>query len=138
MMTAMIDGQPNRNDPSTVAVPKAPITRPRVCSAYTTCVVVTSDSFGVLLAAAGVFIGGSGKGRDAQHSAGAGRFPSALQARKPRLRVAKFPMFGSTSGRSESATPIQVAKVAAYCSTAVVGIRRPLPASVLTPAASSG
>jgi hypothetical protein len=33
MMTAMIDGQPNKNDPTTLAAPNAPITRPSACKA---------------------------------------------------------------------------------------------------------
>jgi hypothetical protein len=33
MITAMIDGQPKMNEPSTVAAPNAPIARPTACSA---------------------------------------------------------------------------------------------------------
>jgi hypothetical protein len=33
MMTAMMDGQPNRKEPITLAAPNAPRTRPSACSA---------------------------------------------------------------------------------------------------------
>src|SRR4029453_4437372 len=136
MMTAMIDGQPKRNVPMTVAVPNAPMTRPSVCSAYTTCVVVTSESDGVVMGA-GILIGGSGVVGSAQHSAGRGP-GHERQLMKPRSRAAKLTTFGRISGISAALTPIQEARVAAYCSTEVVGISRPLPASVGPFDASSG
>ena len=43
-MTAIIDGQPVRNAPTTVAVPMMPVNRLKACSAYTTCVHVTRES----------------------------------------------------------------------------------------------
>ena len=52
-----------------------------------------------------------------------------VQPMNPRLDVAKRPMFGSTVDRSELLTPNQVARVAAYSSTLVVGIQRPSPVS---------
>ena len=49
--------------------------------------------------------------------------------RKPRLGLAKRPMLGRTVERSVALTPNQVARVAAYSSTLVVGIQRPRPVS---------
>ena len=49
--------------------------------------------------------------------------------RKPRLGFAKRPMLGRTVERSVALTPNQVARVAAYSSTLVVGIQRPRPVS---------
>lgn len=43
-MTTMIEGQPVRNAPTTVAVPIMPVSRLNACRAYTTLVQVTSES----------------------------------------------------------------------------------------------
>ena len=47
----MIDGQPNRKAPTTVAAVKAPIARLTVWSAYTMCTTVTSEGAGEASAA---------------------------------------------------------------------------------------
>src|SRR5687767_1754008 len=58
------------------------------------------------------------------------------QGRNPRFVLVKFPRFGNTAVMSASPSPNQRARVAAYCSTEVVGIQRP---RALTPlSASSG
>ena len=92
--------------------------------------------YGVVMGA-GILIGGSGVVGSAQHSAG--RRPGhERQLMKPRSRAAKLTIFGRISGMSVALTPIQEASVAAYCSTEVVGISRPLPASAGPFEASSG
>ena len=48
----------------------------------------------------------------------------------PKFCCEKLARFGRITGRLASVTPIHFAIVAAYCSTEVVGINRPLPASV--------
>src|SRR5262249_61763546 len=48
-----------------------------------------------------------------------------LKARNPRFGVAKRSINGNTAKRSAGDKPYQVASVAAYCSTDVVGIQRP-------------
>jgi hypothetical protein len=44
---------------------------------------------------------------------------------KPRSEDAKFAIFGNTEGSSAGGSPNQRARVAAYCSTEVVGIHLP-------------
>src|SRR6185503_9806610 len=50
---------------------------------------------------------------------------NAGHTKNPRFEVAKRPIRGNTAGKSALDKPYQFARVAAYCSTEVVGIQRP-------------
>ncbi len=78
----------------------------------------------VMAGAGGGWILLLGCGRDAR-APGEGGSETLPYVRKPRLGLAKRPMFGKAMLRFVGLTPNHVARVALYSSTLVVGIQRP-------------
>ena len=113
-----------------------------MCSAYTTCVIVTSDSGGAVARKNWKTRLVWKRGRCTHQWTPSGihsveqsayRAASGLAPLRHEAQILHSEIIQGSAGSPANwrrVTPIHLAIVAAYCSTDVVGINRPLPASV--------